>query len=154
MRYLLSIMLSVVLWLTSYVANAINLGTVRANYQKVISDKTLCKSMITELEKTRNNSVTHLAYLGSMQTIWANHIVNPISKLNTFNAGKKNIEHAIKNAPNNVELRFIRLSVQKNAPSFLGYDSNIKEDTEFIRKYRHQITLDVLQKNIDNLLNQ
>ncbi len=78
--------------------------------------------------------------------------LSPISKLNTFKEGKKNIEQAIKKEPENVELRFIRLSVQKNAPSFLGYKSNINEDAKFIKENRHQIRSEILQKNIGTLL--
>lgn len=129
------------------------LDEVRANYKKLVSDKALCEKFISELEKTKDNSARHLAYLGSLQTIWAHHVFSPISKLNTFNKGKKNIEQAIKKEPENVELRFVRLSVQKNAPSFLGYKSNVKEDAEFIRKSRHQVKTAVLQENIKAILN-
>lgn len=132
--------------------NATGLDVVRANYNKLVSDKELCEKMIAELTETKNNSATHMAYLGGLQTIWANHVFSPISKLNTFKEGKKNIEQAIKKEPDNVELRFIRLSVQKNAPSFLGYKSNINEDTEFIKENRHQIRSEILQKNIGTLL--
>ncbi|PRD57121.1 hypothetical protein C5749_07920 [Sphingobacterium gobiense] len=128
------------------------LDKVRTNYNAFLSDKALCQQTITELEKTKDNSVTLLGYLGGLQTIRANHVFSPISKLNTFNKGKNNIEQAIKKDPNNAELRFIRLSVQKNAPSFLGYKSNIKEDTEFIKKNRNQINSDILKKNMEKLL--
>lgn len=132
--------------------NSVDLDVVRANYNKLVSDKELCEKIIAELTETKDNSATHMAYLGGVQTIWANHVFSPISKLNTFKEGKKNIEQAIKKEPDNVELRFIRLSVQKNAPSFLGYKSNINEDTEFIKKNRNQISSDILLKNIGTLL--
>lgn len=108
--------------------------------------------MISELEKVKNDSAVNLAYLGGFQTIWANHVFSPIKKLNTFKEGKKNIEQAIKKAPDNVEIRFIRLSVQKNALSFLGYKSNVKEDEEFIRKNRNPEISEIVNKNIDELL--
>lgn len=133
-------------------ADTTHLEVVRANYDKVISDKKMCIEMIAELEKRKNNSPTHLVYLGGLQAVLANHVFNPISKLSTFNEGKKNIEQAIKNEPDNAELRFIRLSIQKNAPSFLGYRSSINEDTEFIKKNRNQISSDILLKNIETLL--
>lgn len=133
-------------------ADTTNLDVVRANYDKVVSDKKMCIEMIAELEKRKNNSATHLAYLGALQAILAKHVFNPISKLNTFKEGKKNIEQAIKIEPDNAELRFIRLSIQKNAPSFLGYRSSINEDTEFIKKNRNQISSDILLKNIERLL--
>ncbi len=150
MMKFLSLLISAMCLLTS--AETTNLDVIRANYNKVVSDKKMCKEIISELQKTKNNSATHLAYLGGLQTIWANHVFNPISKLNTFKEGKKNIEQAIKNEPDNAELRYIRLSVQKNAPSFLGYKSNIKNDTKFIKKNRQQISSDISHKNIDTLL--
>jgi hypothetical protein len=82
-------------------ADTTHLEVVRANYDKVISDKKMCIEMIAELEKRKNNSPTHLVYLGGLQVILANHVFNPISKLNTFNEGKKNIVQAIKNEPDN-----------------------------------------------------
>lgn len=132
--------------------NSVDLDVVRANYNKLVSNKELCEKIIAELTETKDNSATHMAYLGGVQTIWANHVFSPISKLNTFKEGKKNIEQAIKKEPDNVELRFIRLSVQKNAPSFLGYKSNINEDAKFIKENRHQIGSEILQKNIGTLL--
>lgn len=150
MMKFIGLLISAIFLLTS--AHTTNLDVIRANYHQVLSDKQLCKKMIAELEKTKNNSATNLAYLGGLQTIWANHTFNPISKLDIFKKGKKNIEQAINKEPNNAEIRFIRLSVQKNAPSFLGYKSNIKSDTEFINKNRQQINSVILRKNIDMLL--
>lgn len=146
------ILVAVLFFMTSF--NTTGLDEVRVVYKKVLSDRALFEKMITELSETKNNSATYLGYLGGFQTSWANHVFSPISKLNTFKEGKKNIEKAIKKEPENVELRFIRLSVQKNAPSFLGYKSNVKEDTDFIKKNRNQIKSAVLEKNIEMLLNQ
>lgn len=128
------------------------LDEIRTNYNKAVSDKALCEKMITELSKTQNESTDYLAYLGGFQAIWANHVFSPLSKLSTFNKGKKNIERAIKKEPDNAEYRFIRLSIQKNVPSILGYKSNIKEDTEFLKSNQNQIKSQILQKNIEALL--
>lgn len=150
MNRLVGLLLSAVLVFTSFKASDLN--EVRAEYNTLVTNKRLCERMIAELAETKNISATHLAYLGALQTIWANHVFNPMGKLSTFNVGKKNIELAVKKEPRNVELRFIRLSVQKNAPSFLGYNSNIQEDTEFIVKNRRQVGIMIVQKNIDILL--
>lgn len=129
-----------------------DLEGVRTNYSKLVADKSLCERMLDELSQTQEQSATHRAYLGGVQSIWANHVFNPISKLQTFKEGKRNIERAIQMDPDNVEIRYIRLSVQKNAPSFLGYRANVMEDTEFIHKNRHQIKSEILQKNMDTLI--
>lgn len=124
----------------------------RMNYNKVIKDEVLCGKMISELEKVKSNSVVNLAYLGGYKTIWANHVFSPIEKLKTFKEGRKLIEEAVQKESNNIEIRFIRLSVQKNAPAFLGYKSNIKEDEEFLRKNKNAVSSEILSKNIDILL--
>lgn len=118
----------------------------RINYDKVIKDEVLCKKMILELEKVKNDSAVNLAYLGGFQTILAKHVFSPIEKLKTFKEGKKLIDEAVLKEPNNIEIRFIRLSVQKNAPDFLGYKSNVKEDEEFIRKNRNTVSSEIISK--------
>ena len=129
-----------------------DLNDVRTSYSKAVLDKKLCKKVIEELELSKEKSVIALAYLGAYQTIWANHVFNPLSKLATFKKGKNNIELAISKEPENVEIRYIRFSVQKNAPSFLGYNNNLKEDRDFLVKNKKNINSDLLQKNIETLL--
>lgn len=55
-----------------------NLDLIRANYDKVFLYRELCKKMIVELDREKNNSATYLGYLGGLQAIWANHVINPI----------------------------------------------------------------------------
>lgn len=122
-----------------YNTESMALETVRINYEKAVLDKQLCKKMIEELSAV-NKSGVHQAYLGAFQTIWAKHCINPISKLQTFKRGKKNIEEAVAFNPNNIEIRIVRLSVQSNCPSFLGYKKNIEEDKKFILFNNKNIT--------------
>jgi hypothetical protein len=49
-----------------------------------------------------------------------------------FIAGVTMVEKAIKNDPNNIEIRLIRLSIQENTPKILKYKSNITEDKNII----------------------
>lgn len=131
---------------------AMDIEYIRTHYGKAVSDKELCASMIATLEKTEKNDV-ELAYWGALQTIWANHVLNPVSKLNTFYNGRANIEKAISRQNNNVEIRFIRLSVQKNCPGFLGYNKNIQEDEVFLRANKKNIASEELLKMVEKLLN-
>ena len=114
-------------------AQVLDSDKIRLQYPKAVSDKEICKAMISELEKSEVKE-TELAYLGAFQAIWANHTINPISKLSSFKKGKKNIEKAIKQNPNQVEIRFIRLSIQYNIPKMLGYYSDIATDKDFVLK--------------------
>lgn len=133
--------------------HALDLEYIRTNYSKTVKNKELCKNLIDALENSENSAVM-TAYLGGLQAIWANHVNNPISKLNTFTKGKKNIELALKKDSNNIEIRYIRLSIQKNSPTILGYQSAIKMDEEFIEKNKAKVTSYTLKNNIDSLLNK
>lgn len=129
----------------------IGLDFIRTNYGKVVSNKSLCKKMIDEMEGS-NLSSLKLAYLGAFQTIWANHVFNPFSKLSTFRKGKLNIEKAVKNENDNVEIRFIRLSIQINCPQFLGYNKNIEEDKLFLKSHVDEIEPDCVRKLAINIM--
>lgn len=149
MKILISFLLTSML-LTSL--NNSDMNEVKTNFNLAVQDKNISKKMMEKLEQYNEKSSVYLAYLGGHQTIWANHVFNPSSKLQTFNKGKKNIELAVKNAPDNIEIRYIRFSVQKNAPSFLGYNSHLKEDKDFLVKNKKNINSDFVQKNIETLL--
>lgn len=128
-----------------------NLDVIRKNYEEAVSNKEVCDKMIDELELNGSTTV-HLAYLGAYQTISANHISNPFGKLKAFKKGKMKIEEAVKKDKDNVEIRFIRLSIQKNAPGILGYRSNIKEDEFFLKANLHKISSTHLKTQIETIL--
>ena len=131
--------------------NAQELMDLRSNFSKAVTQKEVCEEMINLLENDSSSSV-NLAYLGAFQTIWAKHVGNPFSKLKTFKRGKKNIEQAVKNDPNNIEIRYLRYAVQKNAPGFLNYSKNLKEDKIFLEKNLDKIQSEELKKQVKMIL--
>lgn len=153
MKLLVSICLICVSSLIEIKSIELDLEYIRKHYKKAISEKKICEKMISQLSNNIESDV-HLAYLGAYQTIWANHTFSPISKLNTFIEGKKKIEEAVEKSPNNLEIRFIRLSIQKNCPVFLGYNKNINQDTQYINKYKNTISSNILVQMINELLNK
>ncbi|ROI07379.1 hypothetical protein EGH90_06120 [Kaistella haifensis] len=68
------------------------------------------------------------------QFFMAKHAANPFKKLSYFKEGKKSLNHAIDSDSKNLELRLFRLMTQEQAPAFLNYTDNIKEDRSFILK--------------------
>lgn len=133
-------------------AQQLDFESLRKDYPLLVNNEKLCQTYIKQLGNLQSSSPLHLGYLGCLQTIWANHVINPLSKLETFNKGKRNLELAIQKDPQSAELRFLRLSVQTNAPGFLGYKKNIKTDRSFLHNNRNQIKSVVLLKYIDQLL--
>ncbi len=73
------------------------------------------------------------AYHASLIMKEAKFAISPFTKLERFNKGKELLESVIALNKNNTEYRFLRLMVQENAPSMLGYDTNIKQDSQLIK---------------------
>lgn len=131
--------------------HATDLEYLRKNYSKAVNDKELCRTIINKLSEDANTQVEK-AYLGAFYTIWANHVSSPFAKLATFSKGKTAIEQAVQKESDNVEIRFLRLSVQTNCPSFLGYNSNIESDRKFLKGHLGSITSAELKKMVKALI--
>lgn len=109
------------------------LEEVRTTYQKAASSEKSCKELIHLLNPyTEMNNTLLSGYKGSATMMMAKYVFSPVSKLNYFNKGKKILENAIEKDKKNVELRFLRYSIQTNIPFFLGYKGNIETDKNFL----------------------
>jgi len=124
----------------SFKTNAtVEIASVRSMFQKAASDETACKKLIHMLAPYSEKQPLLLGYKGSGTMMMAKHVFSPFSKLSYFKEGKQMLESAIKTDNKNFELRFLRFTAQTNVPSFLGYDSDIQKDKEFILTHFLQI---------------
>lgn len=71
-------------------------------------------------------------YRGAAEMTYANHVIWPVSKYDWFYDGQDKLQEAIVYEPKNVELRWIRYCIQRNCPTYLGYNDDLKKDKNFI----------------------
>lgn len=131
---------------------AVDLELVRQQYPLAASDKLVCQQMIDLLQRHKEKTNVHLVYLGAFQAIWATHTWNPAQKLRTFNKGKENVEKAVKADPDNVEIRFVRYTIQSKSPKFLGYNDNVEADKAFVNAQKGKVASPLLKEMIRNTL--
>lgn len=84
-----------------------------------------------ELKILKSNA-SLLAYEGALLMKKADLAGNPKDKLSLMKEGKNKLESVISKNPTNVEYLFLRYMIQDNAPSFLGYNSNLEDDRKKI----------------------
>ena len=72
------------------------------------------------------------AYYAASEMATAKYLLSPSAKLKTFKSGKNILEQCIEKDSTNAELRYIRLAIQTNAPSFLGYNQSVQDDKLFL----------------------
>lgn len=109
-----------------------DLPQIRTAYQLASSDESTAKKLLQQLEVHPSMSPTFLGYKGAVTMMMAKFQLNPLNKLDYFNNGKSMLEAAIRKDEDNLELIFIRFSVQSNTPAFLNYNQNLNRDKYFL----------------------
>ncbi|WP_025761997.1 hypothetical protein [Dyadobacter tibetensis] len=92
-----------------------------------------------ELEKLKAAKSTPFvrACQGALLMKLANFQKGAPAKIQHFKKGRELLENEINQFPQVVEFRFLRLTVQENAPSLLKYQDQIKEDVQIILEGFH-----------------
>ncbi|MFZ4261349.1 hypothetical protein ACFRAE_04860 [Sphingobacterium sp. HJSM2_6] len=119
-------------------AQKLDLDAVREDFNKGVKDEKLCKKYLEILESEADNSVEK-GYAAAFHMFMAKHTSNPFKKMGYFKDGKNRLEKELKLNPNNIELRFIRLSIQYHIPKYLGYCGEIEDDKEFMVNNLHKL---------------
>lgn len=110
-------------------AGELPLNELRALFQKSAFEEASCRKLIS-LIKDNNESKDHTmaAYKACATMMMAKYVFNPFTKLSNFHKGKKMLEHCVQDSKGNIEIIFLRFTVQCNAPRFLNYHSSILND--------------------------
>ena len=129
------IICGLILFSTNSFADAPSISCIRSLFEQAEIQKSSCIKLIKLLEPYNEGKFPILmGYKACGTMMMAKHVPNPFSKLSHFRKGKKMLETVIAVNDKVVELRFLRYSIQTNAPSFLGYNNHIAEDKMFLEK--------------------
>lgn len=114
----------------------IALDTVRKMFLFSMEDDVMNAELYRYLSKRNfsDNNALMLAYKGSSRTIMARSASWPAIKYKYFTEGRNMIEKAILLQPSHPEIRFLRLMIQLNIPSYLKYNHQ-EEDCQFLVHY-------------------
>jgi hypothetical protein len=127
----------------------IHIEEVRKLYPEAIEDTSKTDNL-NELLATitlENNAVLY-GYKGAVLTLKAKHAKTAKDKKEFFQEGVAIIEAAVASKPENIELRFIRLSVQENAPKIVKYRDAMEADKNFILQHFSELKGGSLKKMI------
>ena len=150
-RNLLTLFLSLELF--GCVAQSITLEEARKNYYECTRDKQTCELLFSRLSESHSENNTVLnGYYGAVAANLANHTREPAQKIRLFNLGRRLLENAILSDSLNLELRFLRFSIQENCPPTLHYSSQITADKTFIIKNMGSASSRSLKKNMAGYL--
>jgi len=138
---------------SSLLANNLPIKEVRKMFHRSVNSEQECKKLIQILEPF-NVKINPLysGYQAGAIMLMAKHVINPFSKLSYFKKGRIMLEKAINTDKNNVELRFLRYTIQTSVPAFLNYSQNKKQDKEFLISSLASLEDHELKQAINNYL--
>lgn len=155
MRYLVRTSLPLVLAITSLSLRAQGslLQDIRRDMSAVFADEDLCDAYIARFkEEGTSGSALLLGYSGALRMAKGKHAFDPISKMIHFGAGKDLLEEAIAQDPTNVELRFLRLTIQVNVPRFMNYSDDREADLAIVEGKLPDVKDPVIHERIERFI--
>jgi len=121
----------------------IEINEVRLLYKNASKNSRKCDELYSKLDvKEVEQHPVLLGYKGAAQAIRAKHSFFPHLKYARFREAMQILDRAIIKDEHNVELRFLRFTIQSNSPAFFNYRGQIQEDKKIITEALPQITDD------------
>lgn len=111
-----------------------DLQSVRMEFQRVAIKESSVNRIYELCGSSAIQPLLSEAYMAAATLCSAKYKFSPISKYQTFHKGSNLLDAAIQKDTNSLEARYLRYAIQKKAPSFLGYTSNLKKDRLYIIK--------------------
>jgi hypothetical protein len=112
----------------------------RHQVMRAINSSKTTDSLYNVLAAMPNKSPLITGYTGTLQALKAKHHWNPYYKIKYVKDAQKTFAKAIAADPHNMEIRFLRFSVDYKLPKLLGYNKNMTADKD-------EIITQLIQKN-------
>lgn len=152
------IFILILFFITIKTSFAMDVISLRKEYYEAVSDSKKTESLYQTLVKAKSSNPIVLAYIGSLQALKAKHSWNPYNKLSLLAESQKTLDKAIKLLPNNIEIRFLRYTIQFYVPAFLGHSNNLDDDKSkiiaLINKKEYEPEDKSLMKNIVSFMSE
>ena len=110
------------------------LDNLRTEYLTALSDYLNAPGVYETFLQVKDPSAKILAYQGALEAIMTKTTWNIFKKMSFLNKSEESFKKAVELAPNDIEIRFMRLAVQFEIPEYLGYSKDMESDKEFVVK--------------------
>jgi len=104
----------------------------RKEFKKAVYSAKVNNEVYQVLVSDKKQDPLTQAYVAYFTALKARHVVNPYEKMRFVRSFDQAIKKAVALAPDNLEIRFLRFSVQEQLPTFLGYSKEIEVDKKMI----------------------
>jgi len=128
-----------------------SLAEIREKIPTAFEDEKACSALLKKYKTVENPETILKGYIGGLYIARSRH-APLLDKMSALKTGTSMLEEAIYEEPGNIELLFLRLTIQLNLPSFLGYNDNVTSDKFFVLS-NYKSAPPILKKRILNFIN-
>jgi hypothetical protein len=129
MKIITVLLVSLAIISSSY-AQGLSLAEIRKQYVQGAENEDTAEKLLKALGAA-DTPVT-LAYKGATQAVMAKYATLPSKKYSLAKKGLAMINSAIAKDPENIEIRYLRFTIQENVPGFLGLSGDMDKDKAVI----------------------
>lgn len=131
----------------SLLASGQTIQEVRSSFHQAVMEPETSREFHELMESPQKSSATIIAYQAVSEALLAQVVWNPFSKLSQVMKYDKLMEKAVMEDEENIEIRFLRLAIEVNLPSFLRMSSHIQEDRDMIVRDMSKVSAMKLEKS-------
>jgi hypothetical protein len=130
-----------------------NMDSLRREYVEAVESDTKTDALLKKLTQQHIKDPLLIAYRGGAEALKAKHAFNPYTKINYLKKSQKSLEQAVAMRPEDIEIRFLRFSIQHYLPGFLRQSKELEEDRLVIVTHISDVGLDkTMQQSIGKFL--
>ncbi len=114
------------------------MSVLKTQMVRAVDHARLTDSLFTSLDRMPDKTALLLAYTGTLEALRAKHAWNPYNKMKFVSRAMKTMGKAVSMEPENMEIRFMRFSIEHFTPGFLGFSKDLETDKkEIVKHYRN-----------------
>lgn len=127
------------------------LARIRDSISMAFENEGMCQALFNEYNAIPNPDGLLKGYIGGLHIARSKHTSQLREKNSYLKQGAALLEESINKSPENIELLFLRLTIQLNLPAITGYRKNIESDKKFVLN-NFKKAIPEVQKNIRHFI--
>jgi len=134
-------------------SNDKKVAEIRGIFYALSLDSENTEKELAALREIKNPSGIIIAYEAAMEALMAKVEWNPFMKVSHVKESQKIFDRALAADPNNVEIRFLRFSVEWHLPKWLGLSKHMQDDKDFLMANLNNFDISCISDDMKNFIN-
>ena len=113
---------------------AVSLPVLQHLYAEAALHEAAAHRMLALVRSYHGTDAAILGYRAAAEAVQARYHWGPLAKLRAVREAQRQFTRAVATDPHNVEVRFLRFTIETNVPAYLGYSQHLAEDRALIMR--------------------